>query len=77
MTTPGPDEVKPAGQRLAPLGLIVTTINRLPDLFVPLVAALYGAREGGFSVLPVIAVVLLVSTLFRWLAWRRRLASSC
>jgi putative membrane protein len=69
--TAAPDEDRPEGQRLAPLGLIVTTISRLPDLFVPMVAALYGAREGGFGVLPVIALVLLVSTLFRWLGWRR------
>lgn len=57
--------------RLAPLGLIVTIISRLPDLFLPLVAAFYGAREGGFEVLPVVGLVVLVSIVFRWLSWLR------
>lgn len=64
-------EPPPAGERLAPLGLIVTTLGRLPDLFVPVVAALYGTRGSGLGALPVIGVVLLGSLLFRWLGWRR------
>jgi putative membrane protein len=71
LTTPEPAEPQVEGKRLAPLGLIVTTISRLPDLLVPMVAALYGAREGGFGVLPVIVAVLVASTLLRWLGWRR------
>lgn len=59
------------GERLAPLGLIVTTFGRLPDLFVPAVAALYGTRGTDLGALPVIGLVLLASLLFRWLAWRR------
>ncbi len=64
-------ETPPEGERLAPLGLIVTSISRLPDLFVPAVAALYGTRGSGLGALPVIGVVLLGSMLFRWLGWRR------
>ena len=58
------------GKRLALLGLIVTTITRLPELFVPIVAALFGAREGGFGVLPVIGIVLFATLLLRWIGWR-------
>jgi putative membrane protein len=59
------------GERLAPLGLVVTTISRLPDLFVPIVAAIYGTRGSGLGVVPVIGAIMLGSLLLRWLAWTR------
>lgn len=71
MTSPEPDEARPKGERLAPLGLIVTTVSRLPDLFIPVVAALYGTRDSDFGAVPVIAVILVFSLVFRWLAWTR------
>jgi putative membrane protein len=71
LTAPEPAEARVEGERLAPLGLIVTTLSRLPDLFVPIVAALYGTRGTDLGALPVIVVVLIVSLVFRWLAWTR------
>jgi putative membrane protein len=66
-----PGEDRTEGERLAPVGLIVTTLSRLPDLFVPIVAALYGTRGTDLGALPVIATVLVLSLGYRWLAWRR------
>lgn len=71
MTAPEPGDEQPGGERLSPLGLIVTTLTRLPDLFVPIVAALYGTRSSDFGAVPVIAVILIGSMLYRWLDWRR------
>lgn len=66
-----PGAERAAGERLAPLGLIVTALGRLPDLIVPTAAALYGTRGTDLGALPVIALVLALSLLFRWLGWRR------
>ena len=74
MTAPEPvalAEDQPEGERLAPLGLIVTTLSRLPDLFVPIVAVLYGTRGSNLGALPVVGTVLVLSLAYRWLAWRR------
>lgn len=71
MTVPEPEGPPPECVRLSPLGLIVSTITQLPQLFVPLLAALYGARSSGLDALPIIGVVVLASLLFRWLSWTR------
>ncbi|MGL5838647.1 MAG: PH domain-containing protein [Sphingorhabdus sp.] len=61
------------GQRTHPLGLAVGFITGLPQLFFPMLAAVYGS--GGMSnpgLIPlVIFIVLLASLFFRWIAWRR------
>ncbi len=58
-------------QRLHLAGLFVGFVTRLPQLFVPIAAALYGTRSVDIAVPWVIAAVLVFSLLFRWLAWLR------
>ena len=60
-----------AGQRLHPLGLFVGMVRQLPQLFVPIAAALYGARGSGLGSALIVAAVLLASLLFRFLGWMR------
>ncbi len=60
-----------AGQRLHPLGLFVGMVRQLPQLFVPIAAALYGARGSGIGGALIVAAVLLASLLFRFLGWMR------
>lgn len=61
------------GQRLHPLGLIVGFITGLPQLFVPIVAAIFGtgSRDNPAWIPLIIGAVMLVSLFFRWLAWLR------
>lgn len=50
---------------------MVSTISGLPELFVPIVAALYGTRGSDLGALPVIGVILIASLVLRWLSWQR------
>jgi putative membrane protein len=59
------------GQRLHPAGLLAGFIGGLPQLLVPVAAAVYGTRSSDLGALPVIAAVLLISLAFRWLSWLR------
>lgn len=61
------------GQRLHPLGLIVSLITGLPRLIVPMFAAVFGtgSRNRPEFIPIVIFAVLLISLFFRWLAWLR------
>lgn len=58
-------------RRLHPAGLFVGLVTHLPQLFVPIAAAVYGTRQTSIAVPWVIAAVLGFSVLFRWLAWLR------
>lgn len=68
-------ELTPAvdGERLHISGLLVGFVSGLPQLVFPMVAAIFGVRKADNPVLIpiVIAVVLLFSLFFRWLAWLR------
>ncbi|MBK6707079.1 MAG: PH domain-containing protein [Sphingomonadales bacterium] len=61
------------GQRLHPLGLFVSFISGLPQLFLPIVAVLFGSgsRNRPELIPLVILGVLFVSLFFRWLGWMR------
>ncbi|MEQ1537992.1 MAG: PH domain-containing protein [Sphingorhabdus sp.] len=59
------------GERLHIMGLFIGFITGLPGLALPMVAAVFGMRETGLAGPLVIAAVLLVSLLFRSLAWMR------
>ena len=59
------------GHRLHPLGLILGFVMQLPQMIVPIVAVLYGARDSSLGLPAVIGLVLVVSLLFKWIAWRR------
>lgn len=61
------------GKRLHISGLLVGFVSGLPQLVFPMVAAIFGVRKADNPVLIpiVIAVVLLFSLFFRWLAWLR------
>ena len=69
------EEMTPAvdGERLHISGLLVGFVSGLPQLVFPMVAAIFGVRKADNPVLIpiVIAVVLLFSLFFRWLAWLR------
>lgn len=65
-----PAEAVP-GQRLHPASPLVSFITRLPQLLLPLVAALFGTRGSNLSTPLIIAAVLLVGVTFRWLGWLR------
>jgi putative membrane protein len=62
-----------AGERLHPLGLFVSVISGLPQLFVPILAGFFGTRQAGSThYLPVIILAaLMISVLFRSLGWMR------
>lgn len=61
------------GERLHISGLLVGFVSGLPQLVFPMVAAIFGVRKADNPVLIpiVIAVVLLFSLFFCWLAWLR------
>ncbi len=61
------------GQRLHPLGLAIGFITGLPQLFLPIVALIFGSgsRDRPEFIPLVIFGVMLVSLFFRWLAWLR------
>lgn len=61
------------GQRLHPLGLIISLITGLPQLVFPIFAAIFGARQVDHpAIVPlIIGAVLLFSLFFRWVAWMR------
>jgi putative membrane protein len=62
------------GERTHVLGLLVGFITGLPQLFFPIAAILFGTArsdEGTFFMPFIIAAVLLISLLFRWIAWLR------
>lgn len=69
------EDLTPAvdGERLHISGLLVGFVSGLPQLVFPMVAAIFGVRKADNPVLIpiVIAVVLLFSLFFRWLAWLR------
>ena len=74
-TVDAPEYLTPAvdGERLHISGLLVGFVSGLPQLVFPMVAAIFGVRKADNPVLIpiVIAVVLLFSLFFRWLAWLR------
>ena len=74
-TVDAADGLTPAvdGERLHISGLLVGFVSGLPQLVFPMVAAIFGVRKADNPVLIpiVIAVVLLFSLFFRWLAWLR------
>ena len=62
------------GERTHPLGLIIAFITGLPQLIFPVVALLFGtarSNKGTPYTLYIIAIVLGISLLFRWIAWMR------
>ncbi len=59
------------GQRLAPIGLLVSFVTGLPQLFVPLAAVLFGTRDSNVGLPLIILAVLLGSLFLRWLVWLR------
>jgi putative membrane protein len=59
------------GERTHPLGLFVGFITGIPQLIFPMFAALFGTRGSDISMPLIILAVLLVSLLFRWVAWLR------
>lgn len=65
------EEAPQEGQRLAPVGLLVGFVTGLPQLFVPLAAALFGTRGSNIGFPLIILVVLVGSLVLRWLAWLR------
>lgn len=69
------EDLTPAvdGERLHISGLLVGFVSGLPQLVFPMVAAIFGVRKADNPVLipVVIALVLLFSLFFRWLAWLR------
>lgn len=75
MSEPLPVDDNPVaeGQRLHPLGLIVSLITGLPQLIFPMFAAVFGtgSRDRPELIPIVILAVLLISLFFRWLAWLR------
>jgi putative membrane protein len=74
-TVDAPEYLTPAvdGERLHISGLLVGFVSGLPQLVFPMVAAIFGVRKADNPVLIpiVIAVVLIFSLFFRWLAWLR------
>ena len=71
----GPIEVEPLaageGERTHPLGLLIAVVTGIPQLIFPILAALFGTRSTGISTPLIIGAVLLISLLFRWIAWMR------
>jgi putative membrane protein len=61
------------GERTHVLGLLVSFVTGLPQLFFPILAVLFGtgSRNKPELIPVVIFAVLLVSLLFRWIAWLR------
>jgi putative membrane protein len=59
------------GERLHPLGLFVSFITGLPQLFFPMAAALFGTRDSNIGMPIIFGGVLLISLFFRWLFWLR------
>jgi len=59
------------GERLHPLGLFVDIVLGLPQLIVPALAALFGARRSGLQTPLIVGGLLFGSLVFRWLAWMR------
>lgn len=59
------------GERTHPLGLLIGFVTGIPQLLFPIVAALFGTRGSGVATPLIIGAVLLVSLLFRWIAWLR------
>jgi putative membrane protein len=61
------------GQRLHPLGLIIGFITGLPQLFFPIIAAIFGtgSRDNPVWIPLIIGAVMLASLLLRWIGWLR------
>jgi putative membrane protein len=59
------------GERTHPLGLLIGIVTGIPQLIFPMLAALFGTRSTGISTPLIIGAVLLISLLFRSLAWMR------
>jgi putative membrane protein len=59
------------GERTHPLGLLIGIITGIPQLIFPMAAALFGTRSTGISTPLIIGAVLIISLLFRSLAWMR------
>jgi putative membrane protein len=63
-----------AGTKLSPIGLFVGFITGLPRLFFPILAVLFGAgrSDKGIYFMPfIIAGVIGLSLVFRWISWTR------
>ncbi len=58
-------------KRLHPVGLLVGFVTNLPQLAVPIIAAVFGTRGSSVAAPVIIAAVLLASLVFRWLGWLR------
>ena len=67
------DALGQEGERLHISGLFVGFVSGLPQLLVPLFAAVFGVRKSDNpALIPIIiAAVLALSLFFRWLGWRR------
>ena len=61
------------GERLHITGLFVSFLSGLPQLVLPIVAAIFGVRQSkNMALIPIVIVaVLAFSLFFRWLAWLR------
>jgi putative membrane protein len=61
------------GERTHILGLFVSFITGLPQLFFPIVAAIFGTgSRNNPQLIPIVILgVMLISLLFRWIAWLR------
>ncbi len=57
------------GERLHPLGLVVSFINGLPELFLPLLAIYWTSRGSGMASLFGVVGFLILSLIFRWVFW--------
>jgi putative membrane protein len=61
------------GMRLHPIGMFISFITTLPQLFFPIVAGLFGTHKAGFSLYTpfIILAVIGISLAFRWISWLR------
>jgi putative membrane protein len=61
------------GERTHVLGLFVSFITGLPQLFFPIIAAIFGTgSRNNPELIPIVIIgVMLISLLFRWIAWLR------
>ena len=72
--TDGQVMIEEEEHKLHPVGLLIGFIAGLPQLILPIGAAIFGTRGSDFGtgiIILIIAAVLFLSLFFRWLAWTR------
>lgn len=68
------DAVFVRGQHLHITGLFISLVTGLPRLFFPLFAVMFGAKNSDRAeiIIPAaIAVMLIISVMYRWVSWKR------